>query len=1246
MLDPAAVSRLIIANGSALLPRVDRSTYLRTTGAILQDYRTSPWITDEYVILPFWPEDASMTESPWNYRSPEPATWEAETTIFRSDLKCTDLSLKATSLVAQNWTSGSDHSNGRLLVHTRLESSLGCQVNLTVNTTSGETTSFDACLHWALWADIDRLPRVYTHYWTPAESIMVEHNDRCPYDNMIIMSTPWWNSFRGGHPRPEIDVLASQLANITMKAYACESIHTMARIQARVQHTTTGLSVQFDKEAFQRASSSVSGETIDLAELRRIYTDLAWSEYLAQHYGDYRTVISGAAALLGIKHKFKITEMMADNTLDESAAKLRRHFFNEIMKTALQYPGASNQQTILGTRTVTSRRVLVSEQVAWALFILLVVSSCLLLAALRFTRPDIRPIMMYRDPSTTLSLHWWAACDDRVLSSLGALDLSTRKDLKSHLGNRTFGTRAGRLQDLDEAERKSSIVHATRHLQGTSQAKILPGLRLRSLGTLLTYVSLILMATSVLFGISQRSSLRQSFFTYRAHVNVLGIDGLISPVTIVPVAFAIIIALWWESIDNTLKALQPFISMLQKQVLSLPRTQEPRRVPYVEEFNKTFYEYDWSTMNWLRIDENDVIGKLLLRAFNDLEADWMYTAILQTALGGPVPAWTKDDWSFVPIRKQSFVSVPSSNLNFPHMDQAVNMTLRTPAIRARLECSAIEQIKNVSMWFDRQPLSSGGNNSTSGNLYWPKAWIMAGNLTTRITAQGAFPECCANSTSDTGRTTESAISVIGHWTENFPDIDQKFLRAGKWLASSNFTIKWFRGPAGFGKMTKRLETTQRPQLRFTRPPDAQALNCMPVIETSAAEVTIDIPSGAVYDYKLLQTPKLEDVAWSDPFLYRNISEPPEWPKSTNITWLKSNSRLFQVTTSYGVLFLKALLRAASYDGLQETFLAGGEGRDDYDNIRDKTFNMRDNSTGMNADFMTYATYAEVGFDPNAMLDPDMLIKASQKVFSIFFQHFVNNNVSHDFGGWAYQPLNAHLSIGPPMKGVPIPLTPYDTIPPRFEDAPVHDMGRNVTATVSTSFEVLRINIVAFWISTSILIWIIIALIMFTAVQRRYLGGMQRNIECIADVLVLIAGSDKLLAVIKEKGIDTILKEDKLLTRLGWFRDPDGTMRWRIELVEEKEKTTQPIRLGPHYSHVPNNSADEDHYEGDDSDELPTNRSSFQEQTHAQTQSDETAYTPCLDVDLGDAESLALSVEVQTHHSSTSSFDISPITPSS
>lgn len=267
--------------------------------------------------------------------------------------------------------------------------------------------------------------------------------------------------------------------------------------------------------------------------------------------------------------------------------------------------------------------------------------------------------------------------------------------------------------------------------------------------------------------------------------------------------------------------------------------------------------------------------------------------------------------------------------------------------------------------------------------------------------------------------------------------------------------------------------------------------------------------------------------------------------------------------------MKSLLNAAAVDsaGLYSPGKRRNKGRPPLsDNLEDKVFNMRDNTTGLNLDFMSYAAYAQVGFDPTALLDPNILANTSQKVFSTFFQHFVSNNLSREYGGNVYQPRGMDLKVNPPMRNMPTQYTPDGSVAPEFQDI-VRNTNATTTATITTRVEVLTMNPVAFWLATSILIWLIITIIILASVQRRYYGGMMRNVECIADVLVLIAGSERLLAVIREKGIDTIISEDKIRTRIGWFRDPDGTMRWRIDLVEDKDVQMQPIRLGSGYAPV-------------------------------------------------------------------------------
>ena len=244
-----------------------------------------------------------------------------------------------------------------------------------------------------------------------------------------------------------------------------------------------------------------------------------------------------------------------------------------------------------------------------------------------------------------------------------------------------------------------------------------------------------------------------------------------------------------------------------------------------------------------------------------------------------------------------------------------------------------------------------------------------------------------------------------------------------------------------------------------------------------------------------------------------------------------------------------------------------------DSLEDKVFNMRDNTTGLNLDFLSYATYARVDFDPIALLDPEILAKTSEKVFSTFFQHFVSNNLSRENGGNVYQPRGMGLKVNPPMHNMPTQYTPEGSVAPKFQDI-VRNTSATTTATITIRVEMLYMSLVAFWLATGILIWLIVTIIILASVQRRYYGGMMRNVECIADVLVLVASSERLLAEIRQKGMDAILREDKILTRLGWFRDPDGTMRWRIDLVEEKQVQMQPIRLGPGDTPALNDNSEE------------------------------------------------------------------------
>jgi hypothetical protein len=93
-------------------------------------------------------------------------------------------------------------------------------------------------------------------------------------------------------------------------------------------------------------------------------------------------------------------------------------------------------------------------------------------------------------------------------------------------------------------------------------------LRIRTLIGLAVYLMLIVSTISVLYSYAQRSDLHQALFTYRANLKVLGSLGSFSPFAIIPTLFAVVVTLWWDTIDSTCRSLQPFLAM----------SHEPRRI--------------------------------------------------------------------------------------------------------------------------------------------------------------------------------------------------------------------------------------------------------------------------------------------------------------------------------------------------------------------------------------------------------------------------------------------------------------------------------------------------------------------------------------------------------------------------------------------------------------------------------------------------------------------------------------------
>ena len=234
------------------------------------------------------------------------------------------------------------------------------------------------------------------------------------------------------------------------------------------------------------------------------------------------------------------------------------------------------------------------------------------------------------------------------------------------------------------------------------------GLKWPAMLTLIIVLAATLAAASALYAYSQGSVLYQTFFVYQASVTV-GSDRLgdIGPTPIITTLLAVMIGLWWGSIETNMRKLQPFIVMSKgpaalsegaalsyqssyslwaalrasskghwllatssfasflAQILTIsmsalwqrnfgitqsstqiPRQLELRQIPFLTtgRIEPTVHGQAYQ-------------GDVLRSLYTDLQTNWLYGAAIQLVLNGTEPAWSMEGWSFVPL---DFTSVHNS----------------------------------------------------------------------------------------------------------------------------------------------------------------------------------------------------------------------------------------------------------------------------------------------------------------------------------------------------------------------------------------------------------------------------------------------------------------------------------------------------------------------------------------------------------------------------------------------------------
>jgi hypothetical protein len=708
-------------------------------------------------------------------------------------------------------------------------------------------------------------------------------------------------------------------------------------------------------------------------------------------------------------------------------------------------------------------------------------------------------------------------------------------------------------------------------------------IHIRMLLLLGIFLAIVLIAVLILNAFSAREQLSQRAFIFEADVSKLRLSfSTFAPISIGPTLISIIVGLWWDQLDSTFRVLQPFISMSRgptpihagagltyrskswvgaaikagrnkhwvlfmiavgsvlAQVLtvsmsalferetrsvvrqvSVPRSLEMRQVPLITQVSSK---------------GNPAIN-VLDRLYLDAPNNWLYGAGIQQSYNGSQLPWTAEGWSFLPVDLSSVSNDTTSqfSLNTNASDPGLfsaNITMKTPAIRARLSCRAVDEIANISSWIESAPLTNEDeewpedqwaqiNTTAKVNAYsLQKHIFMGSDSQTTMISRPKNAVCCSNGTLD-----DPQRAIMGYWSPVYPSSSEPMSNDFPYQRLSwpmPITTKWLVGTAF--NLTE--GTSTRPELFFSEVPRFQAARCEPVIETAEATVTLDKDTGNIIAHTFEDAATAADVAWRDVFVQHQ--------SDSNTRLNKTSSQPMNITSSFGVLFLDSLLGTA--DRLESVPTNSKS-----ENRKANAFAFRDENNGISMDLMTYSMYTLAGKDPEALLNFTTLATYADHTFQTFFQHFVNSELSFSKGGFVYQPIGDDS-----MGAIGRPLGINGTIT-QEKKVPVLNTSRTVTASISHRIRVLHMNVIATYLSAAILIWLIFTTLIVICLQRKYTSSINRDVQLIADMLILIAGSDNFLELVAEKGVE-LKKNRDIKTMLGWFKDRDGQVRWGVEVV--------------------------------------------------------------------------------------------------
>ncbi|KAH8599119.1 hypothetical protein B0O99DRAFT_613050 [Bisporella sp. PMI_857] len=902
--------------------------------------------------------------------------------------------------------------------------------------------------------------------------------------------------------------------------------------------------------------------------------------------------------------------MLTNPDLMNQARQIKQRYFGESLMATLSKEGSHQTDSIEGMISFAQRRIVVSFPVGILLTVVLLISSLQIGLVTGYTRLNERPLNLSHDPSSVIAMASLISTGQNTRALFEGLDTASQEWMRKQLGRNIFYLRHGVLYSYDVRDTyqfSETSSHAIAAYNAANSKNWRPKvLQLWFLGPLLVSLFAIIIALSLLFALFQNHGIAQVHIASPfdpSRNNPTFID--LAPYSIFPVLMVVGLKLWWDSMDQKLRKLQPFVSMVKEPpgvfngsklsyvatpilwlVWKAARNRHlllalvavgavlleiltisisglwDRKLGYSKHNATLMRAVDLRTLPTIftvpsaaNDTMNSDVKGTLANVFGQMSNEWLYSATTEGISNVSILPWTSGEWAFAPLNLSS-ASKPLSVEAMEDESHAM-ITIDTPSIRGRLQCEPID-MSNISSWltvldFTDKSLWSDTHIPSDLEIGYE---LKEGLSRNQSLENGTYKFWDDNTPYFSFFAAEYMAQCCGKELNGTPG-KASF---GYWSSAadarhSSVVVKWVTGRA-FSALFR--DSKNQTHLTWKEVPQVTALKCDPVYEVANARVKADAKSGFIQHHEITDIPSPDSNAWSNKYRALNVSSGVPYaniPSGAEGFEVEPSRFVHNVSVSYGYLFNDMLLSAANSARL------GNLASEQYatENLSDRTFNFR--LPGLNVDLMSYTSLALVKNNSSALLDPNILGNISSTVFSMFFKHFVHAPVSPNIGlyangSWGLQPRGATLpqDLGATIDSL---STVYlQNIPQPSKTAPF------VEGVVVERVEQLEFNPAAVVLSLCILGFLFMATVVILAAHKKHLDHLPRDVDTLGSILGFVYSSDRLLriATIDVDGGSVNEKIEFLgPTKMGWFNG-SGKRRWGIEIVDEREeaRTSAPV----------------------------------------------------------------------------------------